>query len=570
MKQYNKITIFLLFLLGLSFSSCDGVLDLDLLDDPNNLTLDKADLDRYLNTIQTDFSEFGYLMGDNGAELTRINYMFGRTYINNFTAASSDTEWRLAYQNMFSDMKEAELLAIASESNKHIGVMKVLKAFVLLTLVDFYGDVPLSEATQPQEFPFPHADDGADVYQAVFEMLDSAIGFLQADGDDLSNDLYYDNDFDKWVKLANTLKMKAYVNTYLVDNNALTKFNTIVNSNNYISSSDDDFQFRYGTSVTSPNTRHDNYDSGYQNNGAQGGDYRSNWIMNQMHFDDDPRIRYYFYRQTHSTPGYDTIPGNPVDLTCSTQSRPPHFSTHMPYCHLPDGYWGRDHGNAEGIPPDNLERTLVGVYPAGGKFDNLEIVWDAEAGEAGEYVPLNPIAPANLDSGGQGAGITPLLLASWVDLMKAEVAMTTNPADGAAYLRASLEKSIAKVMTFGSLDPDAMSTYFPTGDDVTTFIDNIVGDFNAADTEGKWDIFANQYFIGQYGYGADAYNLYRRTGYPVSLQYNIEPNSGNFIRSFLYSANEANNNSNITQKENGDIQVFWDNNPPSPGFPSAN
>jgi hypothetical protein len=64
--------------------------------------------------------------------------------------------------------------------------------------------------------------------------------------------------------------------------------------------------------------------------------------------------------------------------------------------------------------------------------------------------------------------------------------------------------------------------------------------------------------------------MYRRTGYPTSLQFNIEPNPGNFIRSFLYPSNEADVNSNISQKPNVDTKVFWDNNPSSPGFPSAN
>ena len=39
------------------------------------------------------------------------------------------------------------------------------------------------------------------------------------------------------------------------------------------------------------------------------------------------------------------------------------------------GYWGRDHGNDEGTPPDNFTRTASGVYPAGGSFDGSEDVF---------------------------------------------------------------------------------------------------------------------------------------------------------------------------------------------------
>jgi len=85
----------------------------------------------------------------------------------------------------------------------------------------------------------------------------------------------------------------------------------------------------------------------------------------------------------------------------------------------------------------------------------------------------------------------------------------------------------------------------------------------------KWDILANQYLVASYGNGIDAYNFYRRTGYPTTLQPNIEPTPGNFPKSMWYPANYANTNSNATQKSDLDVQVFWDNNSVT-GFPVAN
>lgn len=550
MKKFNKITIFLLLLVGFAINSCDEVLDLELLDNPNEITLEKADLDRFLVAIQVNFQEFVYDMGLNGAEVTRIEYMFGRQYINVYEPALLDTEWETAYQEMFSDMEAAEALAMASESNKHIGVMKVLKAYVLMTLVDFWGDVPLSEALQPEEFPFPFADDDAAVYQEAMNLLDSAISYFEADGSGLVNDFFYQNDFDKWINLANTLKMKAYANTRLVDTDAVSKFNAIVASGNYIATTADDFQFQYGTSQDNPNTRHDAYDDDYTTIGAA--NYRSNWLMNEMYYNDDPRTRYYFYRQKDYTPGANGIPGNQADLPCSVQGRPAHYPAEMIFCAVGDGYWGRDHGNAEGIPPDATKRTTVGVYPAGGKFDD------------------DDFTTASLGTGGVGAGILPIMLASWVDLMKAEMAMSSNPASGNVHLQASLEKSIDKVMSFRALDPDGDVSYAPTPAEVTNYITNIISDFNAASTEDKWEIFANECLISHYGNGIDAYNFYRRTGYPHALQYTVEPNAGAFIRTFLYPASEANTNGNIVQRTDVKTQVFWDNNPASPTFPPAN
>ena len=89
MKNLNKISILFLLLLGVTFTSCETT-ELDLLDDPNDVTIDKADLDRFLVAIQVDYKSFMEQMGRNGARATRVEYMFGRTYINVFDATSTN------------------------------------------------------------------------------------------------------------------------------------------------------------------------------------------------------------------------------------------------------------------------------------------------------------------------------------------------------------------------------------------------------------------------------------------------------------------------------------------------
>ena len=87
------------------------------------------------------------------------------------------------------------------------------------------------------------------------------------------------------------------------------------------------------------------------------------------------------------------------------------------------------------------------------------------------------------------------------------------------------------------------------------------------------NILGQQHFVAHYGNGSNSYNFYRRTGYPNTLQFTVDPNPGKFVRSFFYPADEANTNQNIAQKANVDLQVFWDTNPPSAqtgGFPSSN
>ena len=274
--------------------------------------------------------------------------------------------------------------------------------------------------------------------------------------------------------------------------------------------------------------------------------------MNEMYYNDDPRTRYYFYRQKDYTPGANGAAPNQADLPCSVKPHPAHYPADMIYCNVGDGYWGRDHGQYEGIPPDATKRTAVGVYPAGGKFDD------------------DDFTTATLGTGGVGAGILPIMLASWVDLMKAEMAMTSNPANGNVHLQNSLDKSIGKVMSSIILDPDADPSFAPTAAEVTSYITNTISYFNSASSDVKWEIFANEVLISHYGNGIDAFNFYRRTGYPHSLQYTIEPNAGALVRTLKYPAGEANTNGNIVQRPDVTTQVFWDNNPAYPAFPIAN
>ncbi len=255
-----------------------------------------------------------------------------------------------------------------------------------------------------------------------------------------------------------------------------------------------------------------------------------------------------------ATPGQDGIPSNEETLSCSLETPPQHYiDGGFTFCGLPDGYWGRDHGDSDGIPPDGFLRTTWGVYPVAGMFDD------------------NRFEDVDENGGGKGAGIQPILLAGWVDFMRAEVALVNNnPTQAKGFILEGISKSFDKVFPFATKDPDANPNYFATTGDVQDFEEFIDSSFDNGTNTDKWNILAEQYFIATYGNGLGGYNFYRRTGFPTTLQPNREPNPGGFIRSFRYSANSANNNLNIQQRQNVTTQVFWDNNPASPGFPIAN
>jgi hypothetical protein len=556
MKNYLKYISMVLFA-GLTFTACETT-DLDLRVSPNDLAADQADPNLLLNSIQLAYASNMDVISDLGAELTRIDYMFGRDYFNNYPGDTFNTVWSRTYSSGFNDpgalvqvgmfTNISTLESIDAESDTdysfHVGVAKTLQAHMLMLLVDYLGEAALSQASNPDEFPAPTLDDGASVYAAALALLDEAEGLLSGGPLTLgATDLFYGGDTSKWLKLINTLRLKAYVTTGDTAN-----FNAVIAGGNFISSAADDFEFQYGTSELQPDTRHPDYADDYTPSGAN--IYQSNWLMELMLNNDDPRIRYYFYRQTDATPGADADP-NEETLACSLAVPPQHYQDGgFTYCSVPNGYWGRSHGNNEGTPPDNFTRTAVGVYPAAGRFD------DSSFGNVG------------LGLGGGGAGIEPIILSSYVDFWRAD--MAANDADRATFFRSGLEKSIAKVQSFGALDPDADLSVAPTEAEVTAYIDGIIADFNAATGDDKENIFAEQYFTTLFGGATEAYNYYRKTGYPTTVLPNWEPNPGPFPRTFLYPQNEVVTNPSLTQKQTMTQQVFWDTNPASPTFPPAN
>tara|TARA_R110002073_G_scaffold78938_2_gene189952 strand:- start:11220 stop:12929 length:1710 start_codon:yes stop_codon:yes gene_type:complete len=569
MKKINNLIKLVLFCGVVLLSSCEST-NVDITKNPNALTPDQANPDFFLNSVQVNFAFFVEGFGRTGSQMTRIDYMSGRDYTNAFSPTSFDGRWSSAYRGMLLDLKTMNVLAEESGLTHHIAMGQVMQSYILMTLVDFFGDIPYTEALLGGENLNPASDSGESVYAAAIALLDSAItNFNDTALADPELDFFYDGDWDKWIKAANTLKMKAYMATRLVDGSAIASFNSIVTSGNYIASTDDDFQFSWGKNVLQPDTRHPAYSASYTTTG--GARYMSNSLMDYMTGTDpdaysspsrfDIRTLFYFYRQVSQTPGIGGEPADEEVLECGLINPPPHYAGYT-YCGVPKGWWGRDHGNDNGIPPDGFLRTLNGVYPAGGTLDDLS------------YDPQ-----VNGDGNG-GAGITPIMLASWTKFMIAETLMVAGDIPTAkTTMFEGINMSIDKVINF-SPKTDRYNWIFGTADGgpalalesdyIDWFNADLSAEWDAGSTSDKWDILSMQYFVAMFGNGADAYNFYRRTGYPTTLQPNIEPTPGGFIRSFFYPANYTNTNSNATQKSGVDIQVFWDTNPASPGFPVAN
>ena len=118
-------------------------------------------------------------MHDFGAQLVRMEAMFGPLYSNAYIPENFNLSWTFAYTTIIKH--NDALIPIAREKNltTHVAIAYILNAYTYMTLVDFFGDVPFNEANKGTENYNPAPDSGADVYKGAISYLDSAISYLQ-------------------------------------------------------------------------------------------------------------------------------------------------------------------------------------------------------------------------------------------------------------------------------------------------------------------------------------------------------------------------------------------------------
>lgn len=433
MKYFKSIALTVIVLLA---SSCN----LDLLDDPNAVKLNQTNPSLLLNNIQVQLAGFFNTASTFGMQVTRLQNSGGSVYENFANPQAFDGLWTTAYAGILTDCDILIKQADAGQFTVHAGMTRIMQAYTLSVLVDFFGDVPFSQAFQGQSNLNPTIDNDDQLYPAIIAIVDQGIANLRTAPSALApgiTDFYYGGTIANWIRFANSLRFKLYLNLKNVNSGlATTGINAVLaDPGGLITNAGESFIFRYATNTADPDVRHPRFVGNYIT-GA--GDYMSNYLMWQMfHGYDmvDPRMRFYFYRQ-RATNSVD-----PNEIRCVVQTAPPHyaFSTGTAvvagkpgfppginpspanvawsryFCYPTNiGYWGRDHVDPQGIPPDGLARTTWGAYPTGGRFD------------ANVNAGVN-----NPALGMRGAGMQPMMMRSFVNFMRAEAALTLPGTTGA-------------------------------------------------------------------------------------------------------------------------------------------
>lgn len=534
----NKITYILAVLLSFSvLTSCENYLDIN--EDPNNplvvpvsqlLPAAQLSMTRGVD-MNTGLSLFASLYTHQVVQrgIAANDYAFDGQ---SFGVASP---WTNIYVNALTNIRDMIRFAEEDGNTRYAGVAKLMKAYTFAVLVDIYGDVPYFEANQGSLQTNPVYDDDAAIYDDVLLLIDEAIADLSdPQGLVLQGDLIYGGNVDNWIAFGNTLKLRMYNQMRLV-RDVSAQVTDLIDNQPLISTTGMDFQLVYGTS-SAPDSRHPLYASEWAPSGS-GFNISPYFYEVLMGMDtyghgndifdgiEDPRIPYYFYNQM------------------STAESPENNAS---YWDTDTGFLGI-HAFSFNIDPNEgfdqgASRTLVGQYPAGGRFDD-------GSGVNGNY---------------NGTGDAPQqMLTNYMRLfIQAELALEGDYAgDHRAFLEAAIVEAFAKVNQIAG----AAGSPTIANADRDAYVASILDLYDAGNNTEKLEIIMTQKWIASFGYAIDSYNDVRRTGFPMLYDGNTDDlettvRTREFPTAYPWSLNDLNLNTNApTQKNIVAYRVFWDN-----------
>lgn len=166
--------------------------------------------------------------------------------------------------------------------------LEIASIFVWENIVDTFGNVPYKEALKAENIKSPKYDDAKTIYIDLISRLDAAISKIHVAKTGYSEDLVYKGDMNKWLKLANSIKLRLAINLADVDPVKSKAVAESAINGGVINSNADSYSLKFdGNTFTNP-LFDDLVASGRS-------DFLpSNVIVNPMNAKSDPRRAVYF------------------------------------------------------------------------------------------------------------------------------------------------------------------------------------------------------------------------------------------------------------------------------------
>ena len=500
----HKIKLLVPFIALLTVS-CKKFLDINT--DPNNPTA--IEVSKLLPTVQRTLGD-ALSMDENNGGLSEVlavytHQMSTREEADKYGITGVDVNIQTVWSKMFSSsanpgtaypvygvMQNLEDIIAKSTTAgnlRYAGIAKILKAYAYSVMVDVFGDIPYSEANKLKEgVLYPKFDDDAAIYESLFALINSGIADLNNTSATnakvpAADDLIYGGNVARWIKAANTIKLKMYTQIRKVKN-VSAEVSALINGGNLISQTSESFLIPYG-----PNGATDDRNPGFFTYFAtQRSNHVSPWFYEIMKGynpriftnNPDPRIKYYIYNQVNATQA--PREGNQTEYRDG------------PFVSIYFGSVGPDRDRSQ-----QNTISLLGIYPVGGKYDD---------GSA-------TVATAN-----SGTGAAPYRMITYADRLYLEAELMSTgviTGDARAKLSAAMAESFRQVdyVITNFVRPSQNVPALVGSAAVTTYTNNVLAEYDAASAEKKLEIIITQKWLSSVGSAVDQYTDIRRTGYPV-------------------------------------------------------
>jgi len=184
---------------------------------------------------------------------------FGWGPVDVFTISPTSLEntWTFYYQRIGNNLQLAIKAFNAAGNKNGVAQCQVVLAQVVYELAVLYGDVPYSEAWN-SSVPYPKYDAQKDVFESLLKLLDGTLATFNAnDPLKISDyDVYYGGDISKWIKVANSLKLRILMTMVDKDPTKATAIGQLVsNPTSMINSATDNWLFKYLKNTTNANPK---------------------------------------------------------------------------------------------------------------------------------------------------------------------------------------------------------------------------------------------------------------------------------------------------------------------------
>ncbi|UMB61925.1 SusD/RagB family nutrient-binding outer membrane lipoprotein [Lutibacter sp. A80] len=240
MKKYIKYTKLLIVILLLT--SCEDFLDVNV--DPNNPTVVTPEL---ILPVAQKYTANLIQGTDDGAR--RVNtignmMMYNWSQADGFSWYPDEFKYNVTssfYTGIFSNsytqsLKQYQILTQLDEQyDNYKAIAMIMKAYHFQLLVDFYGDIPYTEALLRKDNATPIYDDAAFVYSDLLTQLTAAIELINNSGSAVTpgtDDIIFGGEMSDWIRFANTIKLRIAVR----ESNATAISEALAQSEGFITS----------------------------------------------------------------------------------------------------------------------------------------------------------------------------------------------------------------------------------------------------------------------------------------------------------------------------------------------